>query len=122
MSFPRVARIVPKLKFAWPQSTESIRVLTARREAGITSNSPVLGNTAVNSAVSREKSLWRQNGDNGELSMWSCELRDYRLLQSGGALPLFDLKEVSRGGICDLGARQSGPVSLDNRSRIYRPL
>jgi hypothetical protein len=52
--------------------------------------------------------------------MWSCELRDYRLVQSGGTLPLFDLQEVARGGICDVGARQSGSVSLDIGRGIRR--
>ena len=37
--------------------------------------------------------------------MWSCELRDYRLVQGGRTLPLFDLQKVSRSGICDVGAR-----------------
>ena len=50
--------------------------------------------------------------------LWGCELRDYRLVQGGGTLPLFNVQEISRRGICDVGARRSGPVSLDIRRGV----
>lgn len=42
------------------------------------------------------------------------------LVRSDWSLPLFNVQEVSRGSICDVGERQPGPVPVDIRPGICR--
>jgi hypothetical protein len=75
--------------------------------------------------VTRERISFREEAKMTITGSCLCRAVSYEItgsFKAAGPLPLFDLQEVSRGGICDVGARQSGSVSLDIRRRISRAL